>query len=405
MAITAAKRHASHRKAYRARNGESFQANLALAISADVIRVSHTIAFNDLNDISSAVSRFDLPGDYLSLNGVYDIDSFGSRLVYIDQYGAHGGIGQVVWLVDLETGDWRALNDAQGKASALGPCISGEDVVWSADRSVGSSTLEWQIVHHNLATGVTEIVDEGTNRRLEDGSPSAPATDLDAGLVAYTVESATDAWPYGWKIVIRRLSDGVIEREIQTRFSVWDVALDNGNVMYSEVPPAESGGGVGGLMLSKADHPEPVRVAPNGGDLAIDGRRIVWSGAPNLVVGEPVIGQAVFTATFDDLTPHRLSQPVDQSFGGRSPAAGDGMVVWSEPATAWQNLFMWDSHTNQTYQVAGQHDTLAHRYSTYLPNIGGGWLTWSVTFATDAQTLAQFAGLTLEDLRAAEPAP
>ena len=90
--------------------------------------------------------------------------------------------------------------------------------------------------------------------------------------------------------------------------------------------------------------------------------------------------------------------------GGRYPAAGDGLVVWSEPDIAWDDLFMWDSSTNRTYQIAGQDNTLSHRYGTYLSNIGGGWLTWSVTFVTDTQNLAEFAGLQTNDMRAAEPA-
>ncbi|HEY7024502.1 MAG TPA: hypothetical protein VH371_06060, partial [Candidatus Limnocylindrales bacterium] len=71
---------------------------------------------------------------------------------------------------------------------------------------------------------------------------------------------------------------------------------------------------------------------------------------------------------------------------------------------AWDNLYMWDSQTGRTFQIAGQDNTLSHRYSTYLPSIADGWLTWSVTMVTDTQELAQFAGLPSEELRAAEPA-
>ncbi len=358
-----------------------------------------------LGDISDLVLTYSLPDDYLELNGVYDVDSYGSRIVYIDLYGERGGIGQTVWLVELETGERTALNEVRGRVVVLGPAISGDDVVWSADRNVGSRALEWQIVHHDLATGATRIVDDGINRRFEDGSPSAPATDVDDGLVVYTVESPTDKWPYGWKVLVRHLSNGTLEREIQTRYSVWDLAVDDGNVLYSEVPPSEADGGAPAVMLSTAANPEPAQVALNGGSLSIDRERLVWAGIPDFVVGAPAIGQEVLTATFSDLSPTRLNGPIDDGFGGRNPAAGDGMVVWNEPAEAWDNLFMWDSESNHSYQIAGHDNTLSHRFSTYLPNIDGGWLTWSVIFATQTHTLVQFSGITTDDLRAAQPHP
>ena len=337
----------------------------------------------------------------MSLNSVYDVDSFGSQLVYIDLYGEHGGIGQTVWLIDLATGERRPLNKVQQGVDTLGPRIDGNDVVWSANHTRNDGAVTWQVVHYDLSSGTTSVVADGVNSRKEDGSPSVPLTAVQGGQIAYTVESATADWPYGWKIVVRSLADGAVVREIQTRYSVWYMVIDNGNVLYSEVPPEENGGGAGGLMLSTVDHPEPVQVADNGSDMSIDGTRIVWSGVDDLVVNAPVVNEAVYTATLDDLNPVRLSQPV-QGYGGRFPAAGDGLVTWSEPDTAWDDLFVWDSRTNQTYQIAGQHDTLSHRYGTYLCNIGGGWLTWSVSLTTDTQLLAEFDGIKTEDLRAAE---
>ena len=303
------------------------------------------------------------------LNSVYDVDSFGSQLVYIDLYGQHGGIGQTVWLINLATGERRPLNKVQQGVDTLGPRIDGNDVVWSANHTRNDGAVTWQVVHYDLSSGTTSVVADGVNRRREDGSPSVPLTAVQGGQIAYTVESATADWPYGWKIVVRSLADGAVVREIQTRYSVWYMVIDNGNVLYSEVPPEENGGGAGGLMLSTVDHPEPVQVADNGSDMSIDGTRIVWSGVDDLVVNAPVVNEAVYTATLDDLNPVRLSQPV-QGYGGRFPAAGDGLVTWSEPDTAWDDLFVWDSRTNQTYQIAGQHDTLSHRYGTYLCNIG-----------------------------------
>jgi len=358
-----------------------------------------------LGDISGSLLTYTLPDDYLQLNDVYDVDNFGPQLVYVDLYGEHGGIGKTVWLIDLATGQRIALNQPEASVGTLGPRISSDDVVWSADDPMADGRLRWRVMHYQISSGKTEVIYQGVNARKEDGSPSAPATALDAGLVAYTVESPTDAWPYGWKIDVRRLSDGSVEREIQTRYSVWDLTIQNGNVLYSEVAPEESGDNAAGLMLSTTAHPEPVQVADNGSDVAIDGQRLVWAGVANFAVNTPVMGQGVYTATFDDLTPIRLSQPTPSESGGRHPAAGNGLVTWMEPSPAWDNLYMWDSQTGRTYQIAGQHDSMAHRYATYLSNIAGGWLTWSVTLATDTEELSQFAGITTDDLRAAEPVP
>ena len=155
-------------------------------------------------------------------------------------------------------------------------------------------------------------------------------------------------------------------------YSVWDLTIRDGNVMYSEVPPEESGDSTGGLMLSTTSHPDPIQITDNGGSPSIDGDRIAWSAVDDLVVGTPAVGQAVFTATFDDLMPVRLSHATADEAGGRFPAAGDGLVVWTEPGLMGDDLFAWDSQTGSTYDVVGKDSTLAHHYGTFLPSMGGG---------------------------------
>ena len=374
----------------------------ALSVSPTASQTDSPATVLPLSDISGSLLTYQLPDDYLTTNDVYDLDNDGTNVVYVDLRGV-GGIGQTVWLIDLATGQRKALNQAEPHVGTLGPRVSGNDVVWSAGNEVGSKRLTWRLMHFDLSTGATDTIDHGINTRLEDGSPSGPATALDAGTVAYTVESATAAYPYGWKIVLRRLSDGVVEREIQTRYAVWEMAIQDGNVLYNEVPPQESGATVGGLMLSTAQHPDPVQIGDNGGGLAIDGERIVWDGSARISPNSDVTENGVFTATFSDLTPVPLARGTDNEDGARYSTGGDGLVAWTESSPPYDKLYMWDSATGRTYEVVGQFDTLSHLHGTFLPSIAGGWLTWEAALGTDTQLNAQFAAIRTDDLRAAEP--
>ena len=183
-------------------------------------------------------------------------------------------------------------------------------------------------------------------------------------------------------------------REIQTRYSVWHLAIDDGNVLYSEVAPSESGVVDSGLMLSTVVQPVPRRVSEQGSDLSIDGDRLVWAAAADFVVGAPTVHQSVYTATFDDLQPVVLAELPDGTIGGAFPTAGDGIVAWSE----LDSLFVWDSETQTKRDLI----TTDAYHSSYLLSVAGGWLSWSVNLDTPAAELAVFGSVKVADLRAAE---
>ena len=78
-------------------------------------------------------------------------------------------------------------------------------------------------------------MDSGVNVQLEEGMSFTPTSDVDDGLVAYVVEAATQDLPHGSKIVIRRLSDGGLVREIQssTAFGTWRSTLATSSISKS----------------------------------------------------------------------------------------------------------------------------------------------------------------------------
>ena len=350
------------------------------------------------------VKSLALPEDWLTTHRMGDADGYGPRMVFVERDGRGPLRGQQVFIVDLDAGEWRPLNELRRDVITLDPRISGDDVVWTADRDIGrTGKVAWEIVHHDLSTGVTEVIDQGTNTRLEDGSANTPALDLDDGLVAYAIESPTPDRPWGWTIVIRRLADGAVERRIDTQYSLWDITLDDGNVMYTEGPIEEDvAAGDAGVKLSTIEHPSPVPVAGSGWDLALDGQRLVWSRVPDTGAYDTMM---VLTATVDDMTPIVLSGARQDDFSGRFATAGDGLVAWNESREFWDELATWDSSSDRAVRVVGYDNyelgTDFRTTTNFLASAQGGWLTWtnSLHLSTPPISLQMFSGVPIDLLR------
>jgi hypothetical protein len=348
------------------------------------------------------LKKVTLSPEYRTTNDVLELDGYGPLLVYSEMSSPGAESGQQIWLVDLEAETVRALNEPEDGYSAITPRISGTDIVWTMNDLRRDGSIDWRVVHHDLAADTSQVVAEGRNTRLEEGSANTPAVDVDNGLIAYAVEAGTRQNPFAWRIIIQDLATGSVVREVTTSGSLWGLALDDGNLIYTDVEPDASGTLAGVVQVSLADDPEPLAVARDGFEVDLDGDRFVWTAWPPADEDAPTTGRSVFTATMTDLAPVTLSRPLEVRFGGRAPAIGDGMVSWNESEEEFDNLIVWDAAHDRTFQVVGeQNEFTVFTQQDFLSSIAGGWLAWSVIVNDHRArtTIPTFSGLPVYELR------
>lgn len=313
----------------------------------------------------------------------------------LDELGPpSSGHGQGIWLVDLTAGTARVIATASGSDVAWAPDISGRRIVWTewhyANVAAWSGTLAWRVMALDLDAGGPTIVAHGTNARLDYNNgrgglqAAPPLAQVDGNLIAYTLEDTGPGRPQGWKIVIRSLADGAVERTVPTKQAIYSLALANDSVAWSEglLDLPGSFTYAARLMVSTPEHPRPREVAKDAFEVLLDSDRLSWIGDP--IASQKGIGLAqhprLFTAVLDDLRADPVSAPADGIIekGAYWPAAGDGFITWADdqdtgpdrhPDPTGDHLVVWDQRSDQAVQLEPTAGMI-------LSGVGGGWLTW-----------------------------
>ena len=331
-----------------------------------------------------AVRTVDLPEGF----SIHRPSASGSRVVF-DQSGWGSddpAAGRSIFYADLSTETLRPLVTAEHGDAAWTPVISGDDVAWVewryADSVNSRGDLSWRIRTLRLPDGEPHTIATGVNRRLEGGQGVPPALSIDGGQLAYTVESPTPSSPLGWKVIVRDVASGAIRRSLQTRFSVYSVALSDGSVAYSEglVDQAANSKYATRLMFWRRGSDAAVKVADDAFEVALGGSTIAWVSDATASQGRAGLAQRpwIWVASTDDLVARPAGHEPDGviSWGGLWPASGGGFVTWadkqdtpSHPDSTGDHLVIWDNRTDRAYQVeptAGLD----------LSGVGEGWLVW-----------------------------
>jgi hypothetical protein len=230
----------------------------------------------------------------------------------------------------------------------------------------------------DLATSKAVEIASGTNRRLQANSAVPPIVRVDGDRIAYTEEDATTARPFGWKIVVRSLASGRVERTYLTAQSVYAMALSGSDVLYTEGLVDQ---GVGfmyrtRLMLATPNEPAGAWIADDAFEVAFRGSRFAWDADPGSSQGQLGMAQhpQVMTATVDSRTPVPASYPAAGKIQGSVwPTTGDDLVAWSDdegtdPTTTGNRLGVW---------APGRGAFALEPAHAIAPILGGdGWLTW-----------------------------
>ena len=310
-------------------------------------------------------------------------------LVVLDEVGygdVTGKLGRSIFLVDLATGSESVIATAANGDAAWMPDISGQRVIWLELRYQGRFTftggITWRLMGLDLATKTVHEIDHGVDHRLEGPSAVPPTIQADGDTVAYSVEDPGPGRPFGWKIVLRSWTTGRIVRTIQTARSIHSLALDGGNVAYSEglVDTTLSFKYSTRLMLSTAAHPAPREVAPDAFEVAMDGGRLAWTDDRTASQGR--IGTAedprTYTASIGDLTPVPVSALPDLKVerGASYPAVSGDEVAWvdnqftpSHPDAQVTHVVVWNAASATAFQVEPTGGAA-------LVGLGAGWLSW-----------------------------
>jgi hypothetical protein len=310
-------------------------------------------------------------------------------LVVLDEVGygdVTGKLGRSIFLVDLATGTQSVIATAADGDAAWMPDVSGQRVVWLELRYQGRFTftgaITWRLMGLDLATKAVHEIDHGVDRRLEGPSAVPPTIQVDGDTVAYSVEDPGPGRPFGWKIVLRSWTTGRVVRTIPTARSIYSLALDGGDVAYSEglVDTTLSFKYSTRLMLSTPAHPAPEEVAPDAFEVAMDSGRLAWTDDRTASQGR--IGAAedprTYTASTNDLSPVPISAPPDLKIerGASYPAVSGDEVAWvdnqdtpSHPDPKVTHVVVWNAASATAVQVEPTGGAA-------LVGLGAGWLGW-----------------------------
>jgi len=293
-------------------------------------------------------------------------------------------LGRRIWLADLETETLRTIALAAAGDAAWTPAISGDNVVWVewryADQTNLKGSLTWRIMTLDLRDGKPRPLVSGVSRRLEGGQGVPPPVQIDGDRLAYAVEDPTPERPLGWKIVLRSLRSGRIEREVRTALSIYSLGLSGTTIAYSEgfVDQALNFKYRTDLMVSAADHPAPIELAKDAFEVAVDGHRIAWVSDPQPSQEQSGLAMhpRILTATLEDLAPVAISHEPDSNptRGAYWPAAGDGLISWADDQVGATGpnrgrlLVVWSEKSGAAVQLEPAH--------TNISALTEGWLLW-----------------------------
>jgi hypothetical protein len=322
-----------------------------------------------------------------------------------------------LYLADLERGTLEvAASVTKAQWEVWEPDISADWIVWTQYRydhpASHSGALSFQVEAKNLASSTAHEVTSGVHVRLEGGQAIPPLIRVDGDQVVYAVEHTRPGHPLGWRIMLQSLTSGDVERTFDTDLDLYQLDLSEGNVLYSEGQADLEASYKYGLrlMLSTADHPDPVQIAHDAYDLSISGDRFAWMSDPQAAESPMPVRPVIMTATVSDPTPRQVSVTTTAPaspppgwgrprLGGMFPATGGGLVAWQDRQTdglTWDGqldrLPLWDSRSGVGYQLEPAPDPLFVR-------LEGGWLTWYTDFDGDRLALTHvFHGLPIADL-------
>jgi hypothetical protein len=313
--------------------------------------------------------------------------------------------GPVVWFadvnypqlfrMDLSTGDRVVVADAGRNGNIADVATNGTDLVWGEFTPRVGAHGRWRVQRSALDSGPTHLVDEVLEPR--GGLAAAEmAIDVEGDFLAYVVPRPTPDAPLANEIVLRRLSTGEVVRRVPTELMVYDVAVGEGVVLYSEgLMNLESYGEFYDtrLMLSSDARPTPRFLFNHSYEIDIAGQRVVWQDYPDNLASGPVTAQVVISATLPDLEPVRLSLPYDIPGVGGSflSTAGEGFVAWSQGGEGTFGLTVWRESTGTAVAVA----------DSYIPtqtSIGGGWLAWDSYIDSGDREMFPLSAVSLQDV-------
>ncbi len=291
-----------------------------------------------------------------------------------------------ILLVDLQAGTFSTLQRAPEGWITWLPAISGRRVAWLEYHMEGpldTGPLDWRVLLADLDAGTTRVVDSGVQRDVPPGATygaSWPELDLDGDRLAYAIEDPAHGSD-GWKIVVRSVSTGAVEREVATELPVYDLALDGPDVAWSEgrIDPDIGFTYDTRLMVSMAARPGPRKVADHAYEVDFDAGRLAWGQDTPVTVTGAAQHTRIWTATVPDFEPEPAS-PIPQQGIERYqawPQTGSGFVTWesyrfseADISLNADMLCFWNPADGHAYEVNPTR-------GADLTSSDGGWFVWT----------------------------
>lgn len=311
--------------------------------------------------------------------------------------------------------------DKSVKASRVGSAQPGDQVLslgygenqfWTEghyDQNPGSApcavdgALTWSL-YVVASNGNTEKLASGVNSEPRSCGAAKPLVASDGFMVALAQEAPRDGHPEAWQITLLNTISSTTLRTITTDEDVTSLGVSGDNVAYTEgtydadqQPDSDINTR---LMISAADHPDPVDVAPDAYDVSFHGDRLAW-------VNDPAASQqrdsaaapTLMTATTTDLTPQLLASHVGSPL--RPPVSAGDLVAWVDSG----DLLVADLGAGTLSRLAGTGQVDQAFIGAGSVNGGyvdDGWLTW-LSLKADGSQSVEYIDLT--DLFPPAPTP
>jgi len=323
-------------------------------------------------------------------------------------YWAFSQSGPLVTLSDFDSWDQRDLylaDLADQSINAIATpemhdvfsaAISGTQIVWVDAKYDGyeddipcgaQGGVTWKIKLTDALSGTTREIASGRNDDVEVCTADAPVVAINRALFAYAAPHPGAGHPRSWQITVANVSDGSVVRTIDTDRTVFDLAIDGGDVAY--VDGAYKKGGdfwpdLTWLRLDRGNGSGTIALDENVEGISFVNGRLAWQSYRD---GEP--SQAI-TATVDDLSPVVVGTdwwwPV---------TSGDAVFFAGTVFDSTIRPAVWDSATGQLTRLDGL-DGASH------VSAEDGWFVWiGAEHLNDVETPfvrgAPIDALTVED--------
>jgi hypothetical protein len=316
---------------------------------------------------------------------IHRLAGYGPRVVF-DEVGYGGDLhqGQTIWLADVEAGTLTKLTTTDGDAAWM-PVFRGDFVAWVewhyANAHALTGALTWQIKVHDLSTNRATTVRSGVSPAV-DGAGGIPLLALTDRTLIVAFPSPRTGNERRWQIDHIALATGEVTKVLDSPEWIYSLAGSDELTAFTTGKRDAQANFIFDtrLMVASASDKTPHGIARDSFEVAVDAARVVWvdDRAASQAPSPAAVAPRIYAANAPEFVPAPISPPPNREpiVGSAWPAAGDGLVTWTDnhdapprfPDANGDHLVLWSDARGAV--------ELEPTAGMILSAVGNGWITW-----------------------------